>query len=391
MTVYAAPRDHDADAEWIEQNTPYLLNRAPIDHRSDTQQTAAEEGFRNAGIPETPIDRPSVPESGKGLKGRLTLPFTTLSEAVENVPPEPHYVWHGLLAPGATTLLGGKPKDGKTTMMFGLLAALEEGRPFLGLATSQTRALLLTEERPSTLAEKRERWQVDPLLLMRHSAGTRDWAEIVGEAVEAAKANDAGLLIVDTFAEWTSLGGDSENASGAVIEQFRPLHMAAAEGLAVLAIHHLRKGSSDGWDSFRGSGAFQGTVDVLARLSRKSESFRELHSEGRFAASQQTLTYELDGADSFAVSTPTSERDRVLAELQVAVSATAEQLAETLGVTERGLRGHLGALYSDDRVGRTGKGRKNDPHVFHSDSGKRDDPLGVSGIPESQTRLTEAA
>ncbi len=388
MTIYTVPRDVDADEGWMAENATYLWNGASPVRRSDTQHLAVEEAFRK---PETPRDTNLLPETGKELKGRLTLPFTTLSEAVENVPPEPDYVWHGLLAPGATTLLGGKPKDGKTTMMFGLLAALEQGRPFLGLATRPTRALLLTEERPSTLAEKRERWQVDPLLLMRHAAGNREWPEIVGEAIEAAKANGAGLLIVDTFAEWTSLGGDSENASGAVIEQFRPLHHAAAEGLAVLAIHHLRKGASEGWDSFRGSGAFQGTVDVLARLNRKGETFRELHSEGRFAASQQTLTYELDEAGAFAVATPLTERDHVLAALEQAVSATADQLSDDVGLTARAVRSHLAALYSDNRVGRTGKGVKHDPLVFHFDSGKRDDPLGVSGIPETPPLFAEAA
>src|SRR4051794_25966767 len=173
-------------------NDPFGIHWTSTPASSVTGSTVTD-GFRK---PETPRDTTLLPETGKELKGRLTLPFTTLSEAVENVPAEPDYVWHGLLAAGATTLLGGKPKDGKTTMMFGLLAALEQGAPFLGLATKPTRALLLTEERQSTLAEKFERWQVNPLLLMRHAVGDRPWPEIVGEAVEAAKANGAGLLIV---------------------------------------------------------------------------------------------------------------------------------------------------------------------------------------------------
>lgn len=345
-------------------------------------------GFRN---PETPRDRTLIPESGNELKGRYELPFTTLSAAVKNVPPEPDFIWHGLIAAGAVTLLGAKPKCGKTTLAFGLLHALEHGTPFLGFATSKTKAVMLTEERPATLAEKFERWQVDPIVLMRHSIDDRPWHEVMAEAVAVAHAEEARLLIVDTLAEWTSLAGDSENASGAVIEQLRPLQNAAASGLGVLAAHHLRKGNGDGWDSFRGSGAFQAAVDILVRIERKGEEFRELHADGRFAAIPKAVTYELDEDGAFQVATIERERDRILAALEVAGSARREQIAEEVELTPRAVGGHLEAMHAAGKIGRTGRGVKGDPHVFHSDSGTTDDPLGASGFRNDQIALTEAA
>src|SRR5438034_1064763 len=99
--------------------------------------------------------------------------------------------------------------------------------------------------------------------------------------------------------------------------------------------HHMRKGNGEGWDSFRGSGAFQAAVDILMRIERKGEAFRELHAEGRFAALPRTVTYELDENGAFQVATIATERDRILAALEAAGSATREQLAETVSLTAR--------------------------------------------------------
>ena len=103
-----------------------------------------------------------------------TEPFAApMSEKLANVPSQPNWLWEGYLSPGAITLLAGRPKVGKTTLLFPLIAALERGESFLDRPTIPTRALMLSEEREQTLAEKRELYLAgaDPLLLMRHEQG----------------------------------------------------------------------------------------------------------------------------------------------------------------------------------------------------------------------------
>jgi hypothetical protein len=250
--------------------------------------------------------------------------------------------------------------------------------------------MVLTEERPATPAEKAERWGANPLMLFRHDVGQMTWPEVVSEATRCCHENGVRLLIVDTIAEFSSAGGDSENNAGAVLEQMRPLQQAASTGLAVLAIHHFKKGNAEGWDAFRGSGAFQGVADILIGVSRKGDDYRQLKAEGRFKAVPGVVTYTL-GAGGFEAAELPTESDRVEEALVRLGSATKEELAAETGLTPRGVGNHLSALYGRERIGRTGAGKRGNPFVFHADSGNRDDTHGAEAFPASSNQLWREA
>jgi hypothetical protein len=154
--------------------------------------------------------------------------------------------------------------------LFGLVSALESGTPLVELDTRPTGALLLSEERGSTLAEKAHRWDLGGRvhLLMRHQASNRDWAGIVGESVDYCHLHDLGVLIVDTWDKWTGLKGDAENNAGAILEALEPLVHAAGSDLAVLICAHQRKSFGEFGEAVRGSNALTGGVDVVIELER---------------------------------------------------------------------------------------------------------------------------
>jgi AAA domain len=52
------------------------------------------------------------------------------------------------------SLIAGRPKVGKSTLLFGLIAAILHGQPFVGRGTCDRGVLLLTEEGATTFAEK---------------------------------------------------------------------------------------------------------------------------------------------------------------------------------------------------------------------------------------------
>ena len=154
------------------------------------------------------------------------------------------------------TALAGRPKVGKSYLLFGLLAALRKGEAFLGSATAATRAVLLTEERHTTLREKRDHFELDDGVdvLMRHEATGVPWPELVAEVDAYCSAHEIGLLIVDTWDKWTGLGGEQENVAGAVNEAMAPLLDVAVERAVLVSTHQRKAGGKHG-EAVRGSNA----------------------------------------------------------------------------------------------------------------------------------------
>jgi hypothetical protein len=163
------------------------------------------------------------------------------------------------------TLIAGRPKAGKTTLLFALLRAILRGEEFVGQRTKPASILLLSEERSSTLRSKLDCWRLDDRvhLLMRHDAARTPFAEIVGGAVQYCHANGITVLVIDTWDKFTGLTGDKENSAGEVIAAVQPLLQAAASGLAVVIIAHQRKADGDFGEAMRGSNALVGSVDIV--------------------------------------------------------------------------------------------------------------------------------
>jgi hypothetical protein len=350
--------DHDADAipfgEGVEFPPPL----------TDTEQAALEQAkvsFRQV--------------SPGGLGGKKKLAFGPLSSMLENVPQEPAWIWDGYLAPGALTLLAGRPKVGKTMFGFGLFASLVAGEPFCERETRRSGVLLLSEEREGTLAEKARDWSLNGHvhLLMRHQANEHEWRAVVAEASDYCELQNLGVLIVDTWDKWTGLKGDAENNAGAVLEALNPLILAAGRGLAVLIMAHQRKSVGEFGEAVRGSNALVGGVDVVTELERPrasalaGEGVRVLRAVSRYAATPEELVvalteqgYESRG-DSLAVQAE-SERGQVLAALETLGEATYEQLREETGLPRSTVQLRLEQL--GESVLSRGKGVRGDPRKF---------------------------
>jgi hypothetical protein len=123
------------------------------------------------------------PPKGIGLVAETEdaspLPFRPLSEAIAEEPDEPDWCWQDYAARCAITVVAGSPKVGKSTLAFGLFAALVQGEQFLGRDTAESRVLLLAEERGPTLKEKARRFGLElgdaVHVLMRHETGSSPW------------------------------------------------------------------------------------------------------------------------------------------------------------------------------------------------------------------------
>jgi hypothetical protein len=100
-------------------------------------------------------------------------------------------------------------------------------------------------------------------VLFWHETLGKDWPDVMDEAIGVASARNAGLLVVDTLAQFAKLTGDRENNSGDALEAMFPLQKARDRALGVLQIRHERKEGGQLGDSGRGSSAFAGAVDII--------------------------------------------------------------------------------------------------------------------------------
>ena len=331
----------------------------------------------NGSIPRADQNDPKPVERVNGSI-EPNIPFAApMSEKLAGVPPDPKWLWEGYLSPGALTLFAGRPKVGKTTLLFPLVSALEQGRPFLDRPTVPTRTLMLSEEREQTLAEKRKLYlgAADPLLLMRHEQGGRTWPQVIEQARAYCVEHEIGVLVIDTWDKWTGLRGDDESKSGSVIEALEPLMLAASDGLSVLIVAHQRKAAGKHGEAVRGSNAITGGVDVIVELERAPQELgrrmRVLRAESRFSTTPEELVGELTD-DGAYIAQGELEGVRREAEGQLAADvvaeapgSTTEELAEAEDVAPATMKHRLKAAFDDDLIARAGSGRKGDPYRWH--------------------------
>jgi DNA-binding transcriptional ArsR family regulator len=298
------------------------------------------------------------------------LRFVPLAELIDSSPAEPDWVWRGYLAPSVITLLAGRPKVGKSTLLFELMAAVDRGSSsFCGLPTRRVPVALLSEERMGTVADKAQgtSWTNSVTVLLHHTAYGASWAEIVRQA--AGHVGSGGLLIVDTLADFAGLPADSENNAGAIQSAMRPLQEAAASECAVLLVTHQRKAAGDHGEAVRGSNALTAAADIVLELERAPSSIgsqgRVLHALSRFGStpSDIVVSRSQDGYEAIgelAGATAAAELDRLASQMADFGEATVEELAESVGLAKGTVHRRLSALLAAGRATRTGGGKRGD-------------------------------
>jgi hypothetical protein len=330
---------------------------------------------------ETARDEGAVSPEDDAPSGRnLSARFTSPADLVAQLPPATEWVLRPFVACGAITELVGRAKAaGKTTFLGYLMAAILDGRPFLGQPTLQGPIVLLTEQPPASLRAVLERTglatRTDVRILLWRDARGASWAEIVAAAVAECVRIGARLLIVDTLPAFAGIRGDAENDAGAALAAIEPLQVAAAGGLAVVVVRHERKGGGDIGDSARGSSAFTGAVDIVLRLGRQENpvrpTIRTLAALSRFDETPPELLIELtdDGYVLLGDEAAVAFAEARCAIVDILLKAPAPGLTEDLIVGQVGGRkstvgSALRALLSDGEVTRGGAGRRGSPYVY---------------------------
>jgi AAA domain len=340
-----AAREEEEEEEELSYFPPFLrgarkersvsgrLNNNPA---ADNHPVVIPPGGGNGADPTVPSFSPHLGEKERkkerSVRGRLG------SELLLETPEALDWVLTDFFLPGALTLLYGQYKSGKTTFLIAALAAVTDGETFLDRETKPTTALLLTEMGDAALRPHVERMDSPEKvrIISYREAKELTWEETIDLAIETCLAEERGILIIDSFGKWSA--GIEENDQRAVYKALEHIDRAKEAGLAVVLVHHSRKGG----DTFRGSTALGAEPDILVGLSKRDRDYtaRVLKIESWYDSDQSLLVErdEEDGSFSF-VSDVTrkkkGKKDRAAEDRALILSALGSDRLTTAELQER--------------------------------------------------------
>lgn len=240
-----------------------------------------------------------ITEAGRALDSAEEVevdfgkPDTTprIAAALANIKP-PVWLIKDIWTRGACGFIGGQPKSWKSWVGLDMALSLSTGTPFLGTfdVVKPEPVLYIQEEDPAPRLKDRfdkmwdakADWNVgldadgEPMIIPAHDLpkdpdigvhiksgiviSDEVWMEWLRDVIaEGLDGNAYGAVILDPL--MYMLGDVEENKSGAMMSKvFRPLKTLAQEfDIAVMVVHHMRKGSKD-TGNLRGGQLLLGSV-----------------------------------------------------------------------------------------------------------------------------------
>lgn len=223
----------------------------------------------------------------------MALELPPLREAVPGILPE------------GVTLLGGKPKMGKSWMALGLCVAVASGGMALGTKpVEKGESLYLSLEDNTRRLQKRLQKVLQGEDAPAGMHARTEWPRMGEGGVEALSAwleehTETRLVVVDTLARFKPVAGGAGRRSQydedrASVDPLAPL--AEDHRVAIVLVHHLREAESDDpLDMISGGAGLTGGVDnalVLKRQRGRADAF--LHVDGRDIEDPVELALEWD-------------------------------------------------------------------------------------------------
>jgi AAA domain/IclR helix-turn-helix domain len=259
-----------------------------LSHTSQAVRLPGERGLMAGSVPREFV-RHSAPET-----------FTATELMAEDLPPVKWIVPDML--PEGVTILGGKPKMGKSWMALGLGIAVASGGVALGVKPVERGEVLYL-----ALEDNRRRLQKRLKKLLTVEAPARlhiatEWprmdeggAEMLSEWL--VEHPEARLVVVDILKKVRPQASVHRSVYEADYEALEAMQRLAGKyGIALLVIHHLRKlGASDPLDELSGSTGLSGGADGILVLKRdRGRADAYLHVTGREIEEEAELALRWD-------------------------------------------------------------------------------------------------
>jgi hypothetical protein len=309
---------------------------------------------------------PFEPAPGVATAGlTLTALRDLLAEPDETV----QWIVSDRIPAGGVVMLAGKPKAGKSTIARACAFAVASGHPWLGWTASQGPVWYVAlEEKRSELRRLFRAMGGPPDVPIRLFIG-RAPEDLLEQLHETARRERPVLIVIDTLQRLIRCQDLNDYAQ--VTTKMDPLLSLAREtGAALLLVHHASKSARSGIDAVLGSTALSGSVDNVMVLGRVEQA-RTLCTIQRIGDDLDETIVTLDKASQH-VELGLKRQEAEQAEVASSILAA---LRTTPDLTERELSGHvegrtevkraaLRKLLADEKVGRSGAGKRNDPFRY---------------------------
>jgi hypothetical protein len=293
-----------------------------------TTQKALARNFQHALPPDKDLEEESAARKRYSLADLLTAEF-----------PEPHGPWPGIV-PAGLTVIGARPKSGKSLLMLQLAGAVSTGDLLFGSKLDQGRVLYYAlEDKGPRLQERARRMGIrsnDRLVFADeiaplHQGGLSE--------VEAA-TDDFGLVIIDTISR--AVPGKDFTKDGAFYGDYlgRLQSLALKKNVSVVLVVHTRKPNGtarDPVDDVLGSTQMTAPADSVLAIYRDQGNRSNLMGRARDTG-DVSLTLEMD-ADSLCWKllgktediAKTENEGRILEALEELGRAQTSAIAEHVG------------------------------------------------------------
>lgn len=234
----------------------------------------------------------------------FAIPFSRLAPPIT----ADKWYWYGFICPGQTTIISALPKIGKTTLLAALLKAFEEGEDFCGYACRRTKVLYASEEHETSWSPRVARFGLDgdfhrllqqEVRIPYNLASFREWLGLCRSYMER---NGFSVLVLDTLSRfWPVLNENDAVETCAAIDELNAFTRKSE--LAVLVVHHGRKGGGTNGTAARGSTGITAKFDITLEFEKteggpgqtNNKKQRLIKGTGRWQETPDEILIELDG------------------------------------------------------------------------------------------------
>jgi RecA-family ATPase/5S rRNA maturation endonuclease (ribonuclease M5) len=316
--------------------------------------------------------------------------FTSMADLLAEPEEETDWLVENLLPMGGLSVIGGKPKAGKSTTVRNLCLSVARGEPFLGFPTTQGPVLYCAfeEKRGEVTKHFRQLGALpdDPIL----SFVGRAPDEFIAKLWPALHEIKPALIILDTLVKVAHV--TDMNDYSQVMKAIDPfLHMARESGAHLLLVHHAGKGDRSGGDALLGSTGIFATVDTCL-IQKRSDKYRTIESINRYGTDiEETVLEWHEDTRSISLGGTKKETDVVRVKEEIKAFLKGQETPVSRETLEEAVEGKTGnkrqalkTLVESKEVERSGKGKSGDPFMYRlasPDQGRNPEEMSCSLVP----------